>query len=123
MKMKKTFFVEAILLAVLSLLLVLLIDPFNIIMKMMLSGVVVVALAVLYTTKFIVIWRENPQDERDLAHRFRSSWISYYTVSVLLFVGVLVESLTGDIDIWLIISLIGLFVSKLASMVYLEIYK
>ena len=121
--MKKTFFVETILLAVLSLLLILLIDPFNLMMKLMMSGVVVVALIILYITKFIVIWRENPQDERDLAHRFRSSWISYYSVSMLLFIGVLTESLTGDIDTWLIISLIGLFVSKLASMIYLEIYK
>ena len=121
--MKKTFFVEAILLAILSVLLVLLIDPFNLMMKLMVSGGVVVALAVLYITKFIVIWREDPQDERDLAHRFRSSWISYYSVSMLLFIGVLAESLTGDIDIWLIISLTGLFVSKLASMIYLEIYR
>lgn len=121
--MKKTFFAEVILLALLTVVLVLLIDPFNIMMKLMLSGAVVVTLSVLYAAKFLVIWREKPQDERDLQHRFRSSWTSYYTVSVLLFIGVLVESLTGHIDIWLIIALIGLFVTKLGSLIYLEIYK
>jgi hypothetical protein len=121
--MKKTFFAEAILLGTLSVLLILLIDPFNMIMKMMLSGIIVFILSVLYVTKFIVIWREKPQDERDLDHRFYSSWISYYTVSALLFVGVLVESLTGHIDIWMIIALTGLFISKLGSLIYLEIYK
>ena len=121
--MKKTFFAESALLAALSVVLILLIDPYNIMMKLMLSGAVLVVLVVLYTVKFIVIFREKPQDERDLAHRFRSSGVSYYTVSILLFIGVLVESLTGDIDSWLVVSLAGLFVSKLVSMVYLEIYK
>jgi hypothetical protein len=121
--MKKTFFAEVILLALLTILLVLLLDPFNIIMKLMLSGVVAGALVVLYIVKFFIIWKEKPQDERDLSHRFYSSWVSYYTVSALLFIGVLAESLTGHMDVWLIISLAGLFVTKLGTLIYLEIYK
>ena len=121
--MKKTFFAEVILLSLLTIALILLLDPFNIMMKLMISGVVAVGLLILYIAKFFIIWREKPQDERDLQHRFYSSWVSYYTVSALLFIGVLVESLAGHADMWLIISLTGLFVTKLGSLIYLEIYK
>ncbi len=73
--------------------------------------------------KFLVIWREKPQYERDLEHRFKSSWVSYSTVSVLLFTGVIVEALQGSFDIWFIIATLGIFLSKLISLLYLEIYK
>lgn len=121
--MKKTFYVEIILLALLALFLLLVLDPFHIVMKLMLSGVVLGFLSILYVVKFIIIWKEKEQDERYLAHRFYSSWVSYYTVSLLLFVGVFIESLNGMPDTWLIISLAGLFLTKLGSLVYLEIYK
>ena len=115
--MKKSFYAEIILLSALLVLLVLLLDPLNIIMKLMLSGAVVVCLAIVYIIKLFILVREEPQDERDLQHRFYSSWVSYYTVSVILFVGVFVESLHGMADIWLIAALGGLFVTKLGSLI------
>lgn len=121
--MKKTIFIESILLALLSGLLVWLLNPFNLMMKLMLSSGVIICLAVLYIVKFFVIFREKPQDERDIQHRYHSSWVSYSTVSVLLFCGVIVESIQGEVDLWLIIAFTGMLLSKLASLVYLEIYK
>ena len=122
--MKKTFYIEVVLLFILTVLLTfLLLDPFDLMMKLILSGVVLGLLATLYIIKFIVIWKEKEVDERDLHHRFYSSWVSYYTTSGLLFVGVIVESLSGVPDKWLIVSLAGLFITKLASLIYLEIYK
>ena len=121
--MKKTFYAEIILLGALLVLLVLLLDPLHIIMKLMLSGFIVACLAVLYLVKLVIIVKEKPQDERDLQHRFYSSWVSYYTVSIILFIGVFVESLHGMADTWLIIALGGLFITKLGSLIYLEIYK
>lgn len=121
--MKKTIFAECALLAILSILLLLLLDPLHLMMKVMLSMGVIVVLIFLYLIKFFLIWREKPQDERDLAHRFKSSWASYSTVSVLLFMGVIVEALQGDVDVWLITALAGMFISKLVSLLYLEIYR
>ena len=121
--MKKTIFIEAALLLLLSGMLLWLLDPFNLMMKVMLSSGVIIALAVLYLVKFFVIFKEKPQDERDIQHRYHSSWASYITVSVLLFAGVIVESIQGEVDIWLIIAFTGMLISKLISLVYLEIYK
>lgn len=121
--MKKTIFAESVLLAILSVLLVLLVNPFHIVMKLMLSAGVIALLVILYLVKFFIIWREKPQDERDLEHRLKSSWASYSSVSVLLFVGVIVEALSGGVDIWLIVALTGMFISKLVSLLYLEIYR
>ncbi len=120
--MKKTIFIESALLALLSGLLLWLLNPFNLMMKLMLSSGVVVCLAVLYIIKFFVIIREKPQDERDLQHRYHSSWASYSTVSILLFTGVIVESFQGDVDVWLIIAFTGMLISKLVSLIYLEVY-
>lgn len=121
--MKKTIFTESALLLVLSILLLLLLNPFNIMMKLMLSAGVVALLVILYVIKFFIIWKEKPQDERDLNHRFKSSWASYSTVSVLLFIGVIFEALSGDVDVWLVVALTGMFISKLVSLLYLEVYK
>lgn len=121
--MKKTIFAEAVLLGLLSLMLLLLLNPFHIMMKLMVSSAVLGALVILYVIKFFLIWREKPQDERDLQHRFQSSWTSYSVVSVILFTGVVVESLSGGVDVWLVAAIAGMFLSKLASIVYLEIYK
>ena len=121
--MKKTFYVEIFLLALLAVFLFLILDPFHIVMKMMLSGVVLASLTVVYLIKFLIIWREKKLDERDLSHRFYSSWVSYYITSVILFVGVFTESLHGMPDTWLIISLASLFVTKLGSLIYLHIYE
>lgn len=121
--MKKTVFIESALLALLSGLLLWLLNPFNLMMKVMLSTGVIVCLAVLYLVKFFIIFKEKPQDERDLQHRYHSSWASYSTVSILLFVGVIVESLQGVVDLWLIVAFAGMLISKLISLVYLEVYK
>ncbi len=121
--MKKTIFIECFLLTLLSGLLVWLLNPFNLMMKVMLSGGVIVCLIVLYLIKFFVIFKETPQDERDLQHRYHSSWASYSMVSILLFVGVIVESLQGDVDVWLVIAFAGMLISKLLSLIYLEVYK
>lgn len=121
--MKKTLYIEIALLGTLTILLAFLLDPFHFFMKLVLSGAVLGSLAVLYVIKFIVIWKEKRVDERDLHHRFYSSWVSYYTTSFLLFLGVVVESLSGMPDKWLVISLAGLFITKLGSLIYLEIYK
>src|SRR4051812_44938859 len=98
--MKKTIFAEATLLAILSMLLLLLVNPLHLMMKIMLSMGVIAAFVILYLIKFFIIWREKPQDERDLEHRFKSSWASYSTVSALLFVGVIVEAFQGAVDTW-----------------------
>jgi hypothetical protein len=120
---RKTVYLEAVLLALLSLLLLLFIDPLHLTVKLMFSVGIIASLITLYTVKFFIIWREKPQDERDLSHRYRSSWAAYTVGSLLLFVGIIVESFQGGVDEWLLISLAGMFIAKLVSMLYLEMYK
>lgn len=120
---RKTVYLESVLLALMSVFLLLLVNPLHIMMKLMLSVGVITSLITLYIVKFLIIWREKPQDERDLEHRFKSSWASYSTVSILLFTGIIFEAFEGQVDTWLIISLAGMFISKLISLLYLEIYR
>ena len=121
--MKKTIFAECILLTLLIGLLLLLINPFHTNTEVMLSVAVVISLVVLYLLKFFLIFKEKTQDERDLEHRFHSSWASYSVASVILFVGVIVQALQGMVDIWIVAALLAMFASKLISLLYLEVYK
>ena len=121
--MKKSFYTESVLLALVCILLVLLLNPLHIVMKLMLSAGLLLLLVVVYLVKVIVIWAETPQDERDLHHRFYASWMAYVAASLILFAGIVAEALQGTIDVWLIAALAGLLFTKLVVRTYLEIYR
>lgn len=119
---KKSFYGETVLAIILTILLLLLVKPFNLIMDDMVYMTVLAAAIVVHIAKVILVWGEKPQDERDLSHRFYSSWISYISVSSVLIVGIAVQgSMHGNVDPWLPFALAMLFIGKLVSRIYLEI--
>lgn len=120
--MKKTFYLESFLVTVLAILLLLLVKPFNLIMDAKVYITVLIFAVIVHIIKVIVVWQEPPQDERDLQHRFYSSWISYIAVSSVLIIGIAIQgSMHGNVDPWLPFALAMLFISKLWSRIYLEI--
>lgn len=120
--LKKSFYLESFLVIILSILLLLLVKPFNLIMDTEVYITVLALAVIIHIIKVIIVWSEEPQDERDLQHRFYSSWISYIAVSTVLIVGIAVQgSMHGNVDPWLPFALAALFIGKLISRIYLEI--
>lgn len=120
--MRKLFYIESILATILAGLLLLLIQPFSITVPQEVYEYILLAAVCVHFCKVIVIWRAAPQDERELQHRFHSSWIAYLSVSTVLIAGIATQGLTTHtVDPWLPLALATLFLSKVTTRLYLEV--
>lgn len=121
--MKKTLIIETSLVLGLMALLALLFDPFHIYMNykgyIFLSGLA----AGVYFILVSFVWGEKVSDERENEHRFLASRIAYLAGSMILILGIIVQSRTMHVDPWLPIALAVMFVAKLFSRIYAEKYK
>lgn len=66
------------------------------------------------------VWREGSNDEREELHRMMAGRASYLVGSGVLIAGIIVESLAGDVDRWLVYALIGMVLTKMAGSVWMR---
>lgn len=66
----------------------------------------------------IFILREKVQDEREALHRMLAGRVAFLTGSALLTIGIVVQSLQDAVDVWLVIVLVAMVLSKLATRLY-----
>jgi hypothetical protein len=120
--MKPLLYVESILAALLAGLLLILIRPFNAEISHNAFDFFVFLAICIHFLKVYVIWISAPQDERELTHKYHSSWIAYLTVSTVLITGIGVQGFTThSVDPWLLFALAMLFIGKVSTRIYLEI--
>jgi hypothetical protein len=120
--MKPLFYIESILAAILAGLLLILIKPFDMEIPPDAFDFFVFLAICVHFLKVYVIWNAAPQDERELQHKFQSSWIAYLAVSTTLITGIGVQGFTTHtVDPWLLLALAMLFIGKVSSRLYLEI--
>jgi hypothetical protein len=100
--------------------LLILINPFHMLMPpaavlllAMLLGTLVIGFALFF-------WREQPRDERDQAHTMQASRVSYILGAGVLLVAIIIQSLMHDLDVWLPVSLGAMVVGKLLLRWWLE---
>ena len=94
--------------------LVLLINPFGIIMTstyilmvLMLLGVAVIAFGVF-------VWRERFHDEREEMHAMKAGRLSYFAGGMVLVTAIIVQTIEHTLDMWLVIALAAMVLTKLA---------
>jgi hypothetical protein len=78
-------------------------------------GLIVVCIAILAALVFglgVFVWNENPRDEREYAVISQAGRSSYLVGAAILTVGVAVQTLQHHVDIWLVLSLAGMVLSK-----------
>lgn len=116
--MKNNLKIEGAVSLMLILLTVLLLNPFDFwmptMMHMFMLGITLVVLAFFA----IFILREKNQDERDEVHKMLSGRIAFLVGSALLTVGIVIQSFQDTVDVWLVIALVGMVLSKLTTRVY-----
>lgn len=83
-------------------------------MHMLILGITLVIFAIFA----IFILREKVQDEREAVHRMLSGRVAFLTGSALLTIAIAVQSLQGVVDVWLVIVLIAMVLSKLITRIY-----
>jgi uncharacterized oligopeptide transporter (OPT) family protein len=78
------------------------------------------AALIVYTVLLSLAGEGTTIDERETEHRFIAARIALITGTASLSIGVLYQLFTHQLDYWLLVSLIGINVSKIISLIYLN---
>ena len=123
MIMKERIFNEIIIAVALSILLVLVVNPWHLWMPNMLTYAVVGALLILAGLFAGIAFRGIPEDEREELHLFFASKIGYFTGVVVLIVGVSLRLFEGYVDPWLAGALAAMVIGKVVAQAWTKLYK
>lgn len=116
--MQNNLKIEVVTSLVLVVLTVLLLNPFYFWMPTMLHLCILGITLVAFAFFAIFILREKVQDEREDKHRMLSGRVAFLTGSALLTIGIVVQSFQGTVDVWLVIVLVAMVLSKLVTRIY-----
>ena len=116
--MKNNLQIESITSLVLIVLAIFLLNPFHFFMPSMVHMMMLGITLVVFAFFAIFILREKVQDERDTAHRMLSGRVAFLVGSALLTIGIIAQSLQDRVDTWLVIALVAMVLSKLATRMY-----
>ncbi len=97
---------------------VLLLNPFHFWMPTMMHVGMLAFILVIFALFAVFILREKVQDERDALHRMLSGRVAFITGSALLTIGIVVQSLRDAVDVWLVLVLVAMVLSKLVTRIY-----
>lgn len=114
----KIFITEFIISIVLLVLAVLLLNPFKWFMPSSMVMTIIVGLAVAFILFSTFIWKEKARDERELLHRTASGRIAFLSGVLVLVIGVIVEGLKHEVDIWLVLALTVMIMAKVITSIY-----
>ena len=115
------FIGEIIISVCLAILLMLLASPIDLLMPTNTSVMLIGALVLVFLIFSTIVWKEKAADERENLHRLQAGRISFLIGSSILVLGIIVQSLRHDIDIWLILGLLGMVITKILSRIYSQI--
>jgi len=116
--MKNNFKIEIVISLILIVLTVLLLNPFNFWMPNMIHMIMLALTLVVFAFFAIFILREKVQDERDAVHRMLSGRVAFLAGSALLTIGIIAQSLKGTVDVWLVVVLVAMVLSKLITRIH-----
>lgn len=110
-------FINEITVSVLFVLLLLFfLDPLMVLMPSQALYLLMAGAVVLFVLFAGLVWRERPLDERDELHLMLAGRIGYLSGTVVLLVGVLVQSTSGHVDPWLVLALGAMIIGKLLGL-------
>jgi hypothetical protein len=81
-------------------------------------GLIVTCIALLALLVFglgVFVWRESPRDEREYAVTAQAGRCAYLIGGAILTIGVAVQTLQHNLDIWLVLGLAGMVLGKIAT--------
>ena len=116
--MKNNSIKEILASIILIALLILFLNPFSIWMPNMISMLMVLALIIAFIIFASFIWKENAKDEREALHKMIADRVAFLTGTALLIIGVVVQSFKNKLDLWLVVILGIMILSKIIGLVY-----
>ncbi len=116
--MKNNFTKEAVVGAVLVVLLILLINPMHLWMPNMAHETVVIGLILAFGLYSVFVLREKARDERDVLHRMLAARASFFAGTTLLTIGIFNGAQHDAVDVWLVIVLVAMILTKIGTRFY-----
>jgi len=105
---------------VLIVLLVLLVNPFDVFMPTMMEMLMVAVAGVLFLFFAGFFWKEKAVDEREELHRFLAARFAYLIGAGILMTAILVQSFAHNLDVWVVGALIAMLLAKVFGRLYAE---
>lgn len=116
--MKNNRTVEISISIALVVLTILLFNPFHFWMPDIILVSILALTFVAFALFAAFLLRENAQDERELVHRMLSGRVAFLIGTSILTLGIIVQSLEHEVDLWLVLALAGMVLSKIFSRIY-----
>ena len=116
--MKNNIFTESVLSLALIGLLIVILNPFHQWMPDMAQMTVMGLLVGVFGLFSAFVVREGALDEREAEHRMLAGRVAFLTGTATLLIGILYQSYTGEIDGWLVLSLVAMVLAKMAAHFY-----
>ena len=116
--MVKKFKQEIISAVILLLLLLLLVNPFDFWMPSQTEMLLVAGLVVIFGIFSGLLWRERGGDEREQWHRMLADRFGYLAGALVLVIGVLIESLKHELNLWLVGALGAMILVRIIGFIY-----
>lgn len=95
-------------------------DPFMIVMPDSVVYMLGLALMVLFVMFSIFVWNEQARDEREQHHKMIAARIGFLVGGAVLVLGIVVQAITGHVDVWLVWALIAMILGKFGALYYVK---
>lgn len=95
-------------------LLVLLINPADFLMPSRAEMLLIAGLVVIFSLFAAFVWKERSLDEREQAHRHAAGHTAFLVGAAVLVLGIVVQTLSHTLSIWLPLSLGAMLIAKIA---------
>lgn len=106
---------EIIVTGCLTLIAVLLLNPFHFWMPDMMVMAMLAFALVLFGIFASFILREKIFDERDSLHRTLAGRNAFLAGSAILMLGIIIQGYSHEVDAWLVVTLIGMIIVKIST--------
>lgn len=116
--MRNNTLIQAISALTVLILAILLLNPFHFWMPDMAHMAMLGCLLVAFAVLSIYLLQEKGGDERETAHRMLAGRTAFFIGSLVLVIGIAVESSHGTPNIWLVLSLVGMILGKVGARLY-----
>jgi predicted MFS family arabinose efflux permease len=116
--MKNNLKIEVVISSVLVILTLLLLNPFHFWMPNMIHMTILASTLVFFALLAVFIIREKTIDERDGVHRMLAGRMAFLIGAGGLIVGIVYQSYEGNLDIWLVVVLVAMVLTKISTRLY-----
>ncbi len=109
---------QTIVSVILIALLLLIWNPWSFWMPTMMLVSVLIALLIAFSLFASFILQEKVADEREGSHRMLAGRAAFLTGSAVLMIGIFVQAFSHAVDIWLVVALVVMIITKIGSRIY-----